>query len=433
MANTYVKTGRNVKSEPRSGQNILIYSDFGCTTGFGNLAKELVDRWSRQLTETHITVFALNCNRKNPYSYNQRVTVMPAHLYPGDGVQDVYCRSGFLCFVAEMPFDVVVMIQDIEVVNSIRPSWPTVKNILCGKGFDFPKTVFYFPVDSVPKSTNIECLQDFDEIITYTDYGKKVICNINPDLSEKLHIVPHGVDLKKFHPIQERKRISIRRKMFGKKSYIVGSVNRNSARKDVATTVLAYDIFRKTENGLKSALYLHMNPVDPSGVNLINLCESLGMVIGKDVFFPHKFSENIGFSENELNEIYNSLDVFVSTSTAEGWGLTITEAMACGVPVICGEHTSLHSITDCGKRALSVKESMLDQVVFHNDGEKVRYKLPVDEVSRLMAKAYDMKNQDSDDLSVIVKRGKEYAEEIDWDSSANSIWEKIVKYLPKPY
>lgn len=40
-----------------------------------------------------------------------------------------------------------------------------------------------------------------------------------------------------------------------------------------------------------------------------------------------------GANRDALNAIYNSADVYVSTS-AEGFGLTVAEAMACGVPVV---------------------------------------------------------------------------------------------------
>jgi glycosyltransferase involved in cell wall biosynthesis len=40
---------------------------------------------------------------------------------------------------------------------------------------------------------------------------------------------------------------------------------------------------------------------------------------------------------DQMPEFYNSLDVFVSFSTSEGWGRGIMEAMACGLPVVCSK------------------------------------------------------------------------------------------------
>jgi glycosyltransferase involved in cell wall biosynthesis len=47
------------------------------------------------------------------------------------------------------------------------------------------------------------------------------------------------------------------------------------------------------------------------------------------------------FSWEELRDLYCTHHVFLCTSTAEGWGLTGLEAMACGLLVISPRHTGL--------------------------------------------------------------------------------------------
>ena len=42
--------------------------------------------------------------------------------------------------------------------------------------------------------------------------------------------------------------------------------------------------------------------------------------------------------------IYNLSDVVISTALGEGWGLSLTEAMASGIPVIFPNHTSVTEI-----------------------------------------------------------------------------------------
>ena len=48
-------------------------------------------------------------------------------------------------------------------------------------------------------------------------------------------------------------------------------------------------------------------------------------IASKENYIPH----------DEMPEFYNSLDVYVSFSSNEGWGRGIIEAMACGLPVVC--------------------------------------------------------------------------------------------------
>lgn len=52
-------------------------------------------------------------------------------------------------------------------------------------------------------------------------------------------------------------------------------------------------------------------------------------------------SDHVNFSETELSKWYNSIDVFVSGATAEGWGMMQCESMSCGVPVIATKYAAL--------------------------------------------------------------------------------------------
>ena len=63
--------------------------------------------------------------------------------------------------------------------------------------------------------------------------------------------------------------------------------------------------------------------------DLLNLRDRLSLK--KEVFF-------LGFRSN-ISEILNNLDIFLLTSTSEGFSISTVEAMACGVPVVatkCG-------------------------------------------------------------------------------------------------
>jgi len=50
----------------------------------------------------------------------------------------------------------------------------------------------------------------------------------------------------------------------------------------------------------------------------------------------------------ELNKIYNSCDIYLTTTLGEGWGLTITEAFSTKTPVIAPNTTSITEISGGG-------------------------------------------------------------------------------------
>jgi glycosyltransferase involved in cell wall biosynthesis len=57
----------------------------------------------------------------------------------------------------------------------------------------------------------------------------------------------------------------------------------------------------------------------------------------------HETSEASGATLQAMNAIYNAADIYVSNS-AEGFGLTLAEAMACGVPVVGLDYSSVPEV-----------------------------------------------------------------------------------------
>lgn len=169
---------------------------------------------------------------------------------------------------------------------------------------------------------------------------------------------------------------------------------------------------------------MHCNPQDPFGLNLYRLCQRLELEIDKDVYFPDDFNENKGVSEEELNEFYNSIDCFVTTTTAEGWGLTVHEAMACETLVLCPMHTSLKEITDGGKCVVPIYH--VSEKVYKDDFEKIRYVSNTFQVTEAMKYAVEI------DPSVRAKKildAKSIASKYNWKKTAEMFNRLIQKQI----
>jgi glycosyltransferase involved in cell wall biosynthesis len=97
-----------------------------------------------------------------------------------------------------------------------------------------------------------------------------------------------------------------------------------------------------------------MSPTDSTGIDIYRACKQLGII--EYVHFPEKeeYKKGDGYTVQEMNEVYNCLDCYVTTTTAEGWGLTVTEAMACELPIVAPMHTSLKEITENGDACYAV-------------------------------------------------------------------------------
>jgi glycosyltransferase involved in cell wall biosynthesis len=80
----------------------------------------------------------------------------------------------------------------------------------------------------------------------------------------------------------------------------------------------------------KTALVLHTQIVDENGTDLQAV---------KDMLFGYDEKYNIIFDQgrypaNVMNLLYNATDGCALISSNEGWGLSLTEAMMCGKPII---------------------------------------------------------------------------------------------------
>lgn len=55
-----------------------------------------------------------------------------------------------------------------------------------------------------------------------------------------------------------------------------------------------------------------------------------------------------GLSDTDLNTLYNAADLLVSPTMAEGFGLTLLEALACGVPVVATDYSAIPEVVGPG-------------------------------------------------------------------------------------
>jgi len=149
--------------------------------------------------------------------------------------------------------------------------------------------------------------------------------------------VPHGLNSKIYFPIDKNsEEISgLKKKIFGDKEidFLMFFNSRNIRRKQIPDTMMAFRMFLDSlpkEKADKCAFLLHTEVVCEHGTDL----EAV-----RELLFEEKYPNAIYFSTNkisanELNSLYNLSDVQILLTSNEGWGLTLTEAMLTGTPII---------------------------------------------------------------------------------------------------
>jgi glycosyltransferase involved in cell wall biosynthesis len=341
---------------------VLCLFDYNAFTGFAtvskNVKKELKNHFGSDL---QLDICAVNYFGE-PYREDDGTYVISA--VKSATKKDDFGRFGFLKILNDADeYDGIFIIQDLGVICPITGLLKSIKDNKARNNKKKFKSIFYFPVDCRLVDKLVEGLEVFDCICTYTEYGRDEVLRLRPELKGKLKVVPHGNNPKDFYPIESKSEVrSFREEYFGKDNadkFIITNVNRNQPRKDIPSTIFAFIELKKEweQHKLPSSpfLYLHMNPKDPMGWDLRGIFLQTDLVEDVDYKLLEMELANKGASIPMLNNIYNASDVYLTTTLGEGWGLTLTEAMATKLPIICPYATSFMEMTNYGKNAYTIE------------------------------------------------------------------------------
>jgi glycosyltransferase involved in cell wall biosynthesis len=127
-----------------------------------------------------------------------------------------------------------------------------------------------------------------------------------------------------------------------------------------------------------------------------------------------------------LNKIYNSTDLYLTTTLGEGWGLTFSEAAACKIPIIAPYSTSFMEMSGYGKNAY-----MLQTLFPHcNTDSIVREQTDVTEIAeKLLQVAQDKKNN-TKEYREKIQRSYEWVSSLEWSSVCKK-WNQYFKEIYK--
>ena len=164
---------------------------------------------------------------------------------------------------------------------------------------------------------------------------------LGPELSAEkvIKYVPHGINEKIFFPIttEHPEYLALqdfKKRLYGEKTYDFALLYnaRNIRRKSVPDLMLAWKMFRDKlpqDKKDKVCLVMHTQKVDENGTDLPAVQQMLfGKEGGSIIWDENRYPANI------MNLLYNLVDGTVLVSSNEGWGLSLTESMMCGKPII---------------------------------------------------------------------------------------------------
>lgn len=296
---------------------VLWCGDAVMSTGFARCTHAVCDHLHEQGHEVHV----LGINYfGDPHKYPYPIYVC---RQPFDGGEDAWGVSRLPYLVARLKPDVIVLLNDpwnIELYLDELAKLPG----------PCPPVVAWLAVDA--RNQEGEPLNRLAHVVTWTQFATDEL--VRGGYTGPSDIVPLGVDTKLLYPVE---RSAAREKCMPgldadtrEKFFVVGVVGRNQVRKrlDLAIESFARWIHEGGDLAASAMLYLHVGPTKDSGVDIHSLCAYYkleGRVFISNPVLGH------GLDDSLMRYVYSCLDVCLTTTQGEGWGLTTLEAMACGV------------------------------------------------------------------------------------------------------
>ena len=327
MKNGYLKPDQRKKI-------LLICDDIRMPSGVANVGKELIIGTCHHYNWVNVGGGINHPDKGKRFDISQSTNAVAGikdssvTIYPIDGYGD----AGFIrnMIRIEKP-DAIFLITDpryfvwlFDIENEIRKTTPI---IYLNIWDDFPVPLYNKPYyESCDALLGISKQTVLINKLTLGDKAKGKV----------IEYVPHGINTKIFHPLEKEdvELQKLRKKISGKDevNFILFFNSRNIRRKQIPDTLLAFKYFLDKlpkEKADKCRLLLHTEPVSDHGTNLIAV---------RDYLFGKK-SKNIIFSTSkitpqELNKMYNLADGQILLTSNEGWGLSLTEALITGTPII---------------------------------------------------------------------------------------------------
>ena len=406
---------------------ILASFDYNASTGFATVSRNIVEELTNYFGDDMKMDIVANNYFGEPFHVNENIYVVSAKLT--DPAQDDFGRHFFLNILKNSnEYDIFFVLNDLNAIVPIIEVLETIKAEKKEKNEKVFKSMYYFPLDCAAFYQILRGLEFFDILVTFTEYARKNILKVRPELKSKLKVIYHGTNTREFYPMEGSKIMSFREEFFGENSekFIISNVNRNQPRKDIPSTIMAFKEARDSWNSsVEPFLYLHMHPKDPLGYDIRAILWQIDLEEGVDYkLIPDEWDEKMP-PVSEVNKIMNASDAYLTTTLAEGWGLSVTEAMSCKLPVICPNNTSLSEITEFGNRAYVYDT---DYPVINVSDNILRYQGSIYDIADCIKKVeLHIKNNDKE-LQDKVDKAYKWASNLTWKEVCKR-WIEYIKVL----
>jgi glycosyltransferase involved in cell wall biosynthesis len=314
---------------------LLICDDIRVHSGVATVARELVLHTAQHFNWVNVggairhPEAGKRLDLSQDTNNNTGLTDASVVLYPTDGYGDARLIRHLIQI--EKP-DAVFLITDpryfiwlFQIENEIRKKMPIVYLNIWD---DYPAPMY-----------NRAYYESCDALLAISKQTKNINTLVLGDKAKKkiIEYVPHGLNENIFKPLDVNtpELVEFKKQLFGGKEidFALFFNSRNIRRKQIPDTMMAYKLFvdeLSEEQAKRCAFVLHTQVVDDNGTDLEAVRE---LLFGDDPKYNIVFSPHM-LPADQMNLLYNSTDCQILLTNNEGWGLSLTEALLVGNPLI---------------------------------------------------------------------------------------------------
>jgi D-inositol-3-phosphate glycosyltransferase len=298
----------------------------------------------RRLADRH-EIHYLGIGYSGETIVDRGLTIYPTNPRGGD----VFAAFQAQRMIEEIDPDLVFILHDIWCFEHYLK--------ILGPYRDRLKIIGYIPLDGeIINEENAAPLERADRVVVYTEFARKSFEGAFDRLRAKrggefplVDIIPHGVDLSRFHPFPQLKQASFaspartdaKRKVFPdladpESSFVVLNASRPDKRKRIDLTIAGFARFAQGKPANVRLCLHHAVMGGPGQAPIESLIAQFGL---KQRVHLNPLAGGV-VSDDALNLLYNACDAGINTSMGEGWGLVSFEHGAAGAAQIVPDHSA---------------------------------------------------------------------------------------------
>ena len=285
----------------------------------------------------------------------------------------------------------------------------------CARELQQINVAFWFPVDAAPAGAgDVRVLRESQGVpIAMSRFGRRMLEN---EGAEEPLYVPLAVDTSVFRPDDPH---IYRDTIPGvtDDTFVIGicAMNRDPVRKGFQEQLLAFSRFHARHPD--SVLAIHSTPQANPGLNLKGMADQLG--ISNALAWPDSYSYDLGLiAPEQMATWYNGLDILSACSYAEGFGLPLIEAAACGIPVVTTDASSMSELCGAGW--------LVSGTPWWTDGHQSWWTRPdVTDIDQAYEAAFHARNRGE----LPKKPAYDFAQQYDADAVFERYWKPVLAEL----